>query len=279
MDPAVENFIRLVPLGFLVGIYSALVGTGGGFLIVPLLLIMFPAETPDTLTSISLAVVFFTAYAGTLTYARMGRIDYFYGMLFALAGIPGIILGTTAVEYVPKRHFTFIVGFILLGLGFFLVKRPTRKRGQSKKSNPKKRPKQNPEPKQEPEQEFSRRLPILGAVASGYIGVISGFLGIGGGIIRVPFMVHVMRFRPHIATATSLFALSIVAFTGIVSKAVRGAFFTGIDKTMYLAVGVMMGAPLGAALSTKFRGPALVRLLAIALCAVGIKLIRDAVMD
>jgi uncharacterized membrane protein YfcA len=52
-----------------------------------------------------------------------------------------------------------------------------------------------------------------------------------------------------------------------------GAFQTGVEFTMYLAVGVMMGAPVGALISTRVQGSLLVRMLALALCAVGVRLI------
>jgi uncharacterized membrane protein YfcA len=53
----------------------------------------------------------------------------------------------------------------------------------------------------------------------------------------------------------------------------EGAFFVGMDKAMFLAVGAMLGAPLGALLSQYIRGRVLVRLLALALCIVGIQLL------
>ena len=52
-----------------------------------------------------------------------------------------------------------------------------------------------------------------------------------------------------------------------------GEFNRGLSQTMYLAVGVMMGAPIGAAISTQLRGSLIVRLLAAALCLVGIRLL------
>jgi uncharacterized membrane protein YfcA len=54
---------------------------------------------------------------------------------------------------------------------------------------------------------------------------------------------------------------------------VLGEFDRGIAQTMYLAVGVMMGAPLGAAVSSRLRGSLIVRLLALALCLVGLRLL------
>ena len=68
----------------------------------------------------------------------------------------------------------------------------------------------------------TRRQLRLGCILSAYIGAFSGVLGIGGGIVRVPVMVKILRFTPHVATATSLFALTIVSFAGTLVHASEG---------------------------------------------------------
>ena len=73
--------------------YGTLVGVGGGALLVPVLLMMMPDESPATITSISLGVVFFNAYSGTVAYVRMGRVDYRSAVLFSAAGLPGAVVG------------------------------------------------------------------------------------------------------------------------------------------------------------------------------------------
>ena len=82
MTPELQEFLRLAPIGLLVGAYGTLVGAGGGSVLVPVLLMMLPDKDPSTITGISLAVVFFNAYSGTIAYMRMGRIDYRAGTLF-----------------------------------------------------------------------------------------------------------------------------------------------------------------------------------------------------
>ena len=82
------HFLWLVPLGFVVGAYGTLIGAGGGFVLMPALLLLYRGESPELLTSISLAVVFFNALSGSFAYARMGRIDYKSGLLFSTTTIP-----------------------------------------------------------------------------------------------------------------------------------------------------------------------------------------------
>ena len=124
MQPDLIEFFRLAPLGFAIGAYGTLVGAGGGSVLVPVLLLMMPNESPAALTSISLAVVFFNAYSGTIAYVRMRRINYYAGTLFTLAGIPGAILGVMLVHKLPRAVFDPLFGILLLGIGLWLVRDP-----------------------------------------------------------------------------------------------------------------------------------------------------------
>ena len=258
MSPELQEFLRLAPLGALVGTYGTLVGAGGGSVLVPILLILLPHETPATVTAISLAVVFFNAYSGTIAYVRMGRIDYRSGVIFTLAGLPGAVLGTLLVHEMPRRLFDPIFGILLLVLGGFLVASPLGRPDGDRQisSGP-----------------ASERRTLVGAVGSAYIAVLSSLLGIGGGIIHVPFLIRALRIPPHIATATSHFVLTFMALTATVTHVALGGFDRGLSETMYLAVGVMMGAPLGATLSARLQGSLIVRMLALALCLVGLRLL------
>jgi uncharacterized membrane protein YfcA len=70
------DMIGLIALGFGVGAYGTLIGAGGGFVLMPILLLLYPDDRPELLTSISLAVVFFNTLSGSEAYAMMKRIDY-----------------------------------------------------------------------------------------------------------------------------------------------------------------------------------------------------------
>jgi uncharacterized membrane protein YfcA len=257
MSPEFLEFIRLAPLGLLVGSYGTLVGAGGGAVLVPLLLILLPDEAPATVTAMSLAVVFFNAYSGTIAYMRMGRIDYRLGTLFTLAGLPGAVFGVLLVREIPRRFFDPLFGFLLLGLGSFLFASPmdrTDRHGRGKGFE-------------------ASRASLTGSIGSAYIAVLSSLMGIGGGIIHVPFLIRTVRLDPHRATATSHFVLTFMALAATLTHVALGEFDRGIDQTMYLAVGVMMGAPLGASVSSRFHGSLIVRMLALALCLVGLRLL------
>ena len=95
-------------------------------------------------------------------------------------------------------------------------------------------------------------------------------------MVHVPFLIRALGLPAHVATATSHFVLTFMALAATLSHVALGEFGPGIVPTMALSIGVMMGAPLGAALSTRMQGSLIVRLLAVALCFVGLRLLLRA---
>lgn len=272
------SYVWLVLLGLVIGAYGTLIGAGGGFVLVPLLLLLYPTESSDTITSISLAVVFCNALSGSAAYARSRRIDYRAGALFSIATIPGAILGALTTAYIPRHFFNMLLGLILLiGAGFLLWYPP----------------KEQTEPGNAPERGavhgFTDTIqakdggrppfsfnPSLGIGLSIVVGYLSSLLGIGGGIIHVPALVHLLDFPPHIATATSHFVLAVMALTGTLVHIATGAFHHGVRRTIALSLGVLPGAQVGAWLSQRVRGEWIMRGLAIALGLVGLRLLLSA---
>ena len=268
------QYLWLVPVGFVIGAYGTLIGAGGGFLLVPLLLLFYPKETADTITSISLAVVFFNALSGSTAYARARRIDYYSGLIFALAAVPGAVLGALTTGFIPRRFFDALIGFVMIGAAMVLLWRPGLGSGKGEGSLA---------------NGFARTVVeadgtvhvfsynrAVGVTLSFFVGYISSLLGIGGGFIHVPALVELLNFPVHIATATSHFILALMALAGTVTHIVTGAFQTGFRRTIMLSLGVVIGAQLGAHLSGRVRGVWIIRSLALALVLVGIRLLWTA---
>ncbi|HVC80414.1 MAG TPA: sulfite exporter TauE/SafE family protein [Chloroflexota bacterium] len=269
-----EESVLLVLLGIVVGAYGTLIGAGGGFILVPVLLLIYPHDAPITITTISLAVVFCNALSGTLAYTRMRRVDYRTGLIFAAAAIPGSIVGVFANGLFARRPFDMLLGVLLIVVALWVVIQPAS----------------NETPAGEAASANSRELTDaagttyrytvkrnLGIAISVMVGFLSSLLGIGGGIIHVPAMVQVLGIPPHIATATSHFVLALTTLTGSATHALHGDFAHTIRRIIPLAIGVIVGAQAGAALSTRLHGNLIIRLLALALGLMGIRLIVSAI--
>jgi uncharacterized membrane protein YfcA len=119
---------------------------------------------------------------------------------------------------------------------------------------------------------YSFSLPI-GLVIAFFVGVISGLLGIGGGIIHVPALTQILGFPTHIATATSHFIVAITTFAAIDTHLVSSTFTGDIGVAAMLSAGAVIGAQFGARLSQRVTGVLIVRLLAVGLVIVALRLL------
>jgi uncharacterized membrane protein YfcA len=267
----------LVPLGFVIGTYGTLIGAGGGFILAPVLALLYPADSPETLTSISLAVVFFNALSGSAAYARLGRIDYRSGGVFAVATIPGAILGALATSFLPRRLFDGVLGALLLVASIVLLVGGHRRTAASSGRLA------STATRTLVEADGTRHVYAynqpLGVGLSLIVGFLSSLLGIGGGIIHVPALAYLLHFPVHVATATSHFVLVIMALVGTVVHIATGAFAHGVRRTTALAFGVLIGAQLGARASSRVHGAWIIRGLAIALGFIGARVLLQALFS
>jgi uncharacterized membrane protein YfcA len=257
------GLILLIPLGFAVGAFGTIIGAGGGFILVPALLLLYPDYGPERVTAISLGVVCANATSGSIAYARQGRIDYFTGLLFAGASVPGVIAGAVVVHRVPERVFSALFGALLLGLAAVTM-------------SPSRTPIQQPRTARGlVVRVVTTREGLLyryaypawqGIGLSVAIGFASSLFGIGGGVIHVPAMIVLFRFPVEFAVATSHFILAFMAGGATIVHLVDGSLRgERLAQTAALAAGAVPGAQFGAWLAHRLRGRLIVSMLAVAL--------------
>ena len=261
MDLAI-NFL----LGIGVGCYGTLVGAGGGFVLVSSFLLLYKMPH-EIAVGTSLAVIVFNAVSGSVGYMRARLVDYRVGVVFALATLPGAILGASLTTAVSGPAFNRIFGALLVVLSLYLFRRRARKQkplvhGQRGWGWVTRRTKSG--------EEFEYYEP-LGVGISLVVGTISTWIGIGGGILHVPAMTEILRFPVHTAVATSHFVLAFTALAGALVHASRGHW----DMRVALSVGLgaVVGAQLGVILSRRLQGSMILRYLSLALLLVGIRLV------
>jgi uncharacterized membrane protein YfcA len=268
------QYFALISLGFGIGAYGTLIGAGGGFLLMPLLLFIYPKEHQQTLTAISLAVVFFNSISGAAAYAHLKRIDYKSGMMMAAATVPGAIFGVITNASIPRRGFEAIFSIFLIGLALFLFLRPKSdtKPVSEKPLTPSRGLTRVFESVDGLTFEYHYSL-WLGLVVFFFLGFIASFLGIGGGSLVVPTLAYLLHFPVFIATGTSQFIVVITTFTATLVDIFHGSFHHGAHRIAALGIGVLIGAQLGAYLSNKISGAWIIRALALAVAVVGIKML------
>jgi len=260
--------------GLIIGAIGTLVGAGGGFLLMPALVLVSRADArPETLASISLGVVFFNALSGSIGYARQGLIDFRSGKWFLAAGIPGAIAGAFVTSRIPRNAFDLWLGGVLVVVGLFVLvaRRPELSANTEPGGSGKRKGAGTGRAAQPPS-----RL-VRGSILSFGVGFASSLLGIGGGIIHVPGMVFLLRFPVHVATATSHFVLAGTSLAGSVSHVAAGDFsHGGWKRTLVIGAGAVVGAQIGAKFAKRTPPGWIMRVLGVALAAVGIRVIAQA---
>jgi uncharacterized membrane protein YfcA len=259
----------LVAIGFGVGAFGTLVGAGGGFILTPILLVLYPHDSPRTITAISIAVVFFNAASGSVAYARQRRTDYRSGLVFAVATLPGAVIGALAVGRVSRNLFDALMAVALAAIAAWLF---VGSRAQSRRAAPGGTLRRITD-RQGIEHTYGVRI-ARGAAFSLIVGFISSFLGIGGGIIHVPLLVQALGFPVHIATATSHFVLATMSGAATITHVAQGSYHAGhgLRRTLALSAGVIAGAQLGAHASLRLSGTLIQRLLALTLLGLAVRL-------
>jgi len=267
----------LILLGVGVGAYGTLIGAGGGFLLVPALILLYPDWEPDRLTSVSLAVVFMTATSASTAYGRQRRIDFRAGLLFACATVPGAMVSALAVSKIHSSAFEIAFAILLLVVAaWLLLPRPNRILV-------------TPAPAR-----HLRRLltdahgdtyaysfdPYLGLGIGLVVGLVATLFGVGGGIFYVPAMVLIMRFPSYIAVATSSFVLMFTAGSAAGVHAALGSYSGVEGETLALVAGTIGGGQLGALVSARLvaRQGLVLRLLSSALVVVSLRQLLAALL-
>lgn len=270
--PEALVWLGLFLLGLVAGAYGTIIGAGGGFVLLPALVLLYPSSEPAELTAISLGVVWFNATSGSVAYARQRRVDYVAAAMFAAATVPGAIAGALTTGLLPRETFQAAFGALLLAVAMWLLlPRPVRV-----VTTP-------------PPGRYLRRLltdghgdtyrysfdPYLGVGLGLVIGFVASLFGVGGGIMYVPAMILLMRFPGAIATATSTLVLMFTAGSGAAVHLFAGDYAGHGVEELSLALGAVLGAQVGALLSlrlARFSG-VIPRLLSVALVLVGLRLV------
>ena len=247
----IEMLVLFVGFGFMVGVFFGFFGMGGSFLVTPALLILgYPA--PVAIGS-SMAFVFGTAVIATMKHHDVGQVDYKLGALMFVGIALGIEAGKIFVYYLEALgQAEVVVGTVYVGLlaaiGLMFI-RSDRKRSADE---------DEAEPDEDDIPEIAKTIksynipPMMtltdGSKASlwtisgvgGGVGVISGFLGVGGGFIRMPAIYYLIGVPLAAAVGTSLF--------GALMSGAVGAFTYGLDGVVDLGVvtALLAGSALGA---------------------------------
>lgn len=201
--------------GSLVGFSLGLVGGGGSILAVPLMVYVIGVPDPHVAIGTSALAVAANAGTGLASHARAGTVNWRCGLLYALSGVLGAILGSTLGKAFNGQRLLFLFAIIMLVVGALML-RGRKDQGVAGAICDR------------------RNAPRLLGYGFGS-GLFSGFFGIGGGFLIVPGLIAATRMPIISAVGTSLvavFAFGLTtavnyAFSGLVDWILAGMFILG----------------------------------------------------
>lgn len=216
-----RSILLFIVIGLAAGLLSGLFGVGGGTVIVPLLSLL--AGFGHRLAAgTSLAAIVPTAIVGVLSYATHDAVAWVPALILAAAAVVGAQIGTWLLARIPVLvlRWAFIVFLGVVVVGLFLVV-PSRDADVALTVGS-----------------------ILGLVATGLVtGILSGLLGVGGGIVVVPVLILGFGASDLVAKGTSLLMMIPTAISGTVGNLRRrnvdllGAALVGLSACTTTALG------------------------------------------
>ena len=261
----------LTLLGLGAGSFGAAVGAGGGVVLVPLLLALTDLE-PPVVVGTSLALVAVNGITIAPAYMKRGLVDRRGGLIFGLAAMPGSAIAPFVVEAVAGGIFRVLLALLVLALAVQLFANNPDKSGREAQRHLVRvgvvKRRIEAEKGQVFEYEYSEPLAAAFNMALGFV---SAFFGTGGGYIRTPVLVEVFRFPVRVAVATSMFAMAFYATAG---TAVH-SYLDNVNWVMvlWMGIGTVIGGQIGARVAATVRASWIVRVLALVLAAIGLRLL------
>lgn len=267
-------FLITVAVGVIIGIFSGLLGIGGGSMIVPTLRLAFLLPALQA-TATSLFVVVPTSVAGVIQHLRSKMCVIPVGLASGIGGAITSPLGAQLASMSPSWSIMLATGAAIiysastmLRKGFAMPKDSghTKESVQPKGSEHAKasaqpkgsehakesvQPKTSSKPRREAVayEPASLDMPIkkqilIGGIIGLTVGVAAGYIGLGGGFLMVPLFLTILKVPMKNASATSLLAMCILAVPGVIRHIMLGNI--DIWAGIAMSIGSIPGATIGA---------------------------------
>lgn len=215
------------------GFLGSILGLGGGIFIIPALTLVFGIPIKTAIAT-SLVCVIATSSGAANLYVKSGWADIRLGMTLELGTTCGAIVGGLIAGLVTPKTLSLVFSLLLLYAAVSMI---------VKKEKPHCQPTDFSERGTIPEYRV-KNYP-LGILGSFFAGNLSGLLGVGGGVIKVPLMYLGMGIPLKVATATSNFMIGVTAAASCFIYYYRG------DISLVVAAATVCGVFIGAILGSR----------------------------
>lgn len=222
--------------GVFAGLFGSVLGLGGGILIIPMLTLLFGLPMREAI-GVSLVCVIATSSGAASLFVKRRLCDMRLGMTLELATTLGAIAGGIIAGIMNPQILSVLFSVLLMYTAWSMLhkKEEVTELGNAGQVEAAYKP---------------THLP-LGMGASFLAGNVSGLLGVGGGVVKVPVMYLLMKVPLKIAAATSNFMIGVTASAGAFVYFSRGEVHPLIAGSTML--GVFVGASCGSRLLPKIK--------------------------
>lgn len=207
-------------IGLAAGAFSALLGVGGGLIMVPAMVYLLRVR-PQRAHGTSLAVVLPAAVAGVYRYQEAGHMEWGLVLPLAAGGVVGALIGAAVISAlggaVLKRLFGVLV--VLMGAAMIALPAGAGQAAALARSG-----------------SGSLLTGVVGLIA----GAISGLLGVGGGIVMVPAVAFLLGREQHVAQGVSLAVIIPVSISGALIHYRKGNVVPSL--AFWMSIGAVVGA-------------------------------------
>ena len=209
----------------LVGASLGLLGAGGSIVMLPVLVYVMGVD-PHAAVPLSLVIVGTTSLVSIATHWRDGEIQWSTALLLGGVGLGGNYVGSGLTARVPGATLMLLFGLVLAIVGVRMWRAPDG--GDT-----------------DPARE---RRPWLIATAGAFVGLLTGFLGVGGGFLIVPALVRAGGLGMCQATRTSLVVIAMSSAAAFMAHLARGSGVSAslaVPLVIAASVGMMAGSQAG----------------------------------
>lgn len=222
--------------GFVAGLAGGLFGVGGGIVLVPMLTGFF-ALSQHQAHGTSLAAIGATAVAGLVVYGVNGNVAWLPAALMSVSSVFAAQAGARLAARTRREHLTVAFAVLLLVVAAHILWQA---------------------PVGSAEHALTGVVGILTSLGVGaLVGLLAGFMGVGGGIIAVPALTLLFGMSQQLAQGTSLALILVTAPFGALEHHRLGNVVPRLLPG--LALGALVGAPLAAVVAQRLPQAALAR--------------------
>ncbi|MBL4633396.1 MAG: sulfite exporter TauE/SafE family protein [Kofleriaceae bacterium] len=282
------SLLVVIALGVTVGIVAGMFGVGGGFLLIPLLHVVLDLPLAIAIGT-GLCQTIATSLGSFLRHRAMGNAESRFDILLLGGSVVGVLLGGLLLESLSHMGSVALFGkeiplirvivtavflllFCTIAVMLWFKNTPILATPQPGPLARIRIPPYVNLPTAKLPQVSAFSICYLGV----FIGVITGLLGSGGGIILIPLMLYGFGFDIRTAAGTGIIVVLIVSIVGTVQQAMMGNVHLGLATTLMIgsALAAQVGAGLTRSLPPTFLRKGLALTILVSNCALVVKVLR-----